>query len=124
MNMKLTKIKQFLSKLRNFLPSALPRGMSDFDSWSDDVISTYDLPANDSIKFALATMILHLGPTDSHKSKRYFAKCVLKGMSAQVASSVMYTLKEKQKAEEVAAKQLAEAPANSQVAANVQSVSN
>lgn len=104
MNRYFTKAKQFFNKILGFFPSNLPHGMTEFDKWSNDLIFTYDLPNNDSIKFALATMILHLEPTECDKPKRYFGRAVQKGMAAQVAHGVMQTLKDKQKAEEEAAK--------------------
>lgn len=122
MSTYLTKINQFLIKVRNAFPAPLPRGMEEFETWSNALIVTYDLPDNDSIKFALATMILHLGPTECDKPKRYFARAVLKGMAAQVASAVMYNLKEKQKAEEAA--KLAVVTANGQATSDVITVSN
>jgi hypothetical protein len=117
------KFKQLFEQFLAFFPAPLPRGMTEFDTWSARLIFAYGLPDNDSIRFALATMIMHLGPTECDKPRRYFGRAVLKGMSAQVANNVMYQLKEKQKAEDAAAK-LAEAPAPLQVVSNDQPVSN
>jgi hypothetical protein len=88
--------KRLLRKLFFYLPSALPRGMSEFEGWAKDIIDTYQLPDNDSVRFALATMILHSGQTEAFKPKRYFALTALKGMSSQVAHGAMQELKEKQ----------------------------
>lgn len=118
----LNKLKKWLNKLLFTLPSRLPVGMIEFKDWADSIVSTYNLPDNDSIRFALATMILHLEsnskievnllvlkliiPTSSWKSKRHFAEMTLKSMSNQISSAVMHDLKDKQKKleEESAAK--------------------
>lgn len=122
----LQKVKNILNKVIFLLPSRLPSGMKEFESWASSIIQTYNFPDNDSTRFALATMILHLEsvakielnllivkiliPTSAFKSKQYFAQTVLKSMSNQVAAGVMQDLKEKQKreAEEAAAKEAQE----------------
>lgn len=106
-------IKQILAHL----PSKLPQGKSEFDVWADDIIETYNMPNNDSIKFALATAVMHLSATDAFKPKAYFGRILIKGASNQVVYAIMQELKVKQ--EEKARKdveeqkQLAEATAQS-----------
>lgn len=113
-------MKTFFRKLFSRFPSKLPIGMTAFDTWSQSIIDTFSLPNNDSTRFALATMILHVPAEGFYKPKAYFARLVLKSMSNQIAGGVMQDLKNKQieraKAEEEAAKQLAEATAQPQVA--------
>lgn len=95
----------------NIKSDALPRGRKEFDAWSDEIIALAGAPNNDSTKFALATMIMHLQPTEAFKSKDYFVDSLLKGISNEVAYAVMHELKEKQKAAIEAEKQAAlEAP--------------
>lgn len=96
MKLIINKIKLFFTKVSNFLPELLPIGLSDYDAWADSIITTYEFPDNDSIRFSLAVMILHLSSTAAYKSKRYFALCLHKGMSNQVVSQVMQDLKAKQ----------------------------
>lgn len=88
------------------LPSKLPQGVTEFNEWSDSILYAYDMPNNDSTKFALATQILHLNQTDGYKPKRYFGLCLIKGAASQVAHSMMMEFKAKQeervKAEEAA----------------------
>lgn len=92
----ISKIKNVLIKLSFYLPHKLPTGMIEFNVWADSIISAYGLPDNDSTKFALATMILHLESTAAYKPKRYFALTTLKSMSNQIAAGVMQDLKAKQ----------------------------
>lgn len=108
MNNVLTKVKVFLQKFRDLFPEKLPQGAAEFEAWSTRIIRTYGFPENDSLKFGLATTILHLGPTEAYKPARFFYKMMAKGAAAQVAHFVMQDLKEKQaaksKAEAAAAK--------------------
>ena len=117
------KLKKAWLRFISIFPSRLPVGMQEFNTWADDIIFAYDLPDNDSLRFGLATAILHLEssakieinfgiikltiPSSAFKSKRYFAQIMLKGASNQVASGVMQDLKFKQQeaiAKEAAAK--------------------
>lgn len=94
----LSKVKKALAKLVAFIPTSLPIGMTEFGHWADSIVLTYDLPDNDSTRFALATMILHLDSTSASKPKRYFGLAALKSMSNQIAGGVMQELKDKQQA--------------------------
>lgn len=96
MNKILTKVKNVFNRLFFYLPTPLPIGMNDFDSWAQSIINVYLLPDNDSTRFALATMILHLDSTSSSKPKAYFGRATRKSMSNQIAAGVMQDLKQKQ----------------------------
>lgn len=98
----LVKLHRAVRLLKAYIPSRLPSGMAEFEAWSNDIIDLYGAPKNDSIRFALATMILHCDALDAYKSKHYFGLNVLKGMSNQVASGVMHELKKKQEADRAA----------------------
>lgn len=93
------QVKKFFKKVSCFFPTPLPIGMVDFGLWADSIIDVYGLPNNDSVRFALATMILHADSKKAAISKRYFGLCALKSMSNQIASGIMHELKEKQKKE-------------------------
>lgn len=101
-------MKKQVKRLLAFIPSPLPFGAAEFETWASDIIYTYDLPDNDSFRWSLATMIQHCGATEATKPKRYFGRCARKGAANQVANWVMVELKEKQKAAEAAAKAEAE----------------
>lgn len=87
---------KILNKALSYIPTKLPTGMTEFDSWSDSIIKTYDFPENDSIKFTLATMILHADQSMAYAPKRYFALRVIKGMANQVASQAFQDIKTRQ----------------------------
>lgn len=125
----INKIKKVLVKLSHLIPTALPIGVTEFNDWADSILEANpDLPNNDSMRFALATMVLHLEstskvevnllivklqiPTSGIKSKHFFAQSLRKSASNQIAAAAMHELKEKQQAQ---MKAEAEAKANEQV---------
>jgi hypothetical protein len=99
-------------------PSPLPRGMTEFNTWADEIIAAAGVPNNDSTKFGLAVSITHLGPTEANKPMQYFVDILHKGASTQVAFAIMDELKSKQKSAIEAAK-LVEATTET-VASNVE----
>lgn len=74
----------------------LPQGRAEFDTWADDIITSFGMPNNDSIKFALAVAITHLDPIKDRMPKEYFGRLLRKGAATQVAFAVMDELKAKQ----------------------------
>src|ERR1700677_1754501 len=99
------KLKPFAQRLLSHLPSKLPQGMTEFETWSNSILSAYEMPNNDSTKFALAAAIFHVDSTAAYKPKAYFGRILLKGAASQVAGQVIQDLKAKQAAEIEAAKQ-------------------
>ncbi len=93
------KLVRLLRQIAALVPSKLPTGVLEFDTWSESFFKTYDLPTQDkdSVKYALATMIMHSGPTTAYKSKLYFYLALSAGAAKQVAGSVFYEIKEAQK---------------------------
>ncbi len=91
-------------------PRPLPMGRKEFDAWSDRIISGALIPGATaaSQKWALAEMIMHLKPTDSHCPDAHFIHCLRKSAANQVAYAVMEELRAAEKArlaaEEEAAK--------------------
>lgn len=70
-------------------PRPLPIGMQEFEDWSDRIISGALLPADHaSQKFALADLLLHLGPTESHKADAFFIHSLRKFAVNQIAVAV------------------------------------
>jgi hypothetical protein len=99
--------------------------MTEFETWAASIITTYDFPNNDSVRFALATMIIHSGPQDDAKPKYQFARAVRASMSKQIAGGVFQDIKTRQiEAQKAEAAKLAEATAPSQVAASAQPIQN
>ena len=73
----------------------LPTGMAEFEEWANRIISGTLLPQVDdaSMKFALSTMLLQLGPTEDYKEDSYFLHQLRKSAVNQIAHSKMLNLK-------------------------------
>ena len=103
-------------------PRPLPMGRKEFDEWSDRIISGALVPGGEdnkevfveSQRFALANMLMHLGPTESHKPDAFFIHSLRKFGFNQVADTIRKELHEAAKArtaaEEAAKKAADEAP--------------
>lgn len=100
MNTLLSKIKKSYRFVRGLFPSALPVGMTGFEAWADSIQETYKLPTEDkdTVRFALASMIMHLGPQDATKSKYFFVLSLRAGAAKQIAGAYFYEIKQKQQA--------------------------
>lgn len=85
---------------------ALPMGRDAFHEWADRIISGTLLPESkelpevliESQKFALANMLMHLGPTESHKPDAFFIHSLRKFAINQVADTIRKELHEAAKA--------------------------
>jgi len=99
-----SKVKRFFSLLLSLIPTPLPLGMAEFDAWAEDVIAlgAFPITDKDSIKFAMATMIMHLGPQSAFKPKFYFVLSVRAGAAKQIAAGKFQEIKAKQQAEATA----------------------
>jgi hypothetical protein len=120
MKMKILQIiKCFIGKILGFFPTLLPVGVSQFNEWAKSIIEIYK-PAADvrSVRFALATMLLHLGPTEARKPKRYFALCLHKGAAAQVGAYMFTQIKTEQEDELKALKEASEREATLRLVPN------
>ena len=138
MNSIFQKVKWFYRYILSFFPSCLPIGDAQFKAWFDDLTFVYDLPDNDSVRFAVGTMIMHM--EDAWRDpkgkwhfyykmpKRYFGLKLLKGGAQQQAYNVMNDIKARaaaaQKAAEEAAKAAAQAQPIQPVAATTTTVAN
>lgn len=85
--------------IRAFFPSRLPVGVTEFNAWADDIMTMAKSPNNDSVRFALAAMIVNSGDTEAYISKMFFVLQLRKSMAKQIASFVMYEAKQKQQEE-------------------------
>lgn len=87
-------------------PRPLPMGMKKFDSWASRIIKGACIPGGEdepeafreSQIFTLANMLMHLGPTESHKPDAFFIHSLRKCAINQVADSVRKDLHTKAKA--------------------------
>lgn len=96
------KSKNKSKKVETETAVALPVGVTEFHEWSDEIIRLANAPNNDSTRFALATMILHVTPEKDKVPHSYFVAMLRKSMSNQVAAGIMHDLKAKQEAERAA----------------------
>ena len=102
-------MKKLLKLIKALIPSRLPQGVSEFHIWADEFIELYDLPTKDvdSIKFVLATVIMHLGEQTAYKPLFYFYLTICAGASKQVASNIFCEIKIKQQEEAAKASEAA-----------------
>jgi hypothetical protein len=78
----------------------LPLGRTEFETWSDRIISGACIPGatHESIKFVLADQLLHLGPTVDCETDLYFIKCLRKFAVNQVADTMRREIRDIAKA--------------------------
>lgn len=105
------KLRTIITILKSYFKTSLPVGRTEFDNWATDIIKLSGSPDNDSIRFALANIILQLKADQAYQSKNYCANILRKGMANQVASAVFTEMKTKQIAALEAAKKAEEASA-------------
>lgn len=107
------KINRLALLALSYVPRQLPVGMQEFSAWSDRIISLSGQFADaDSMRFALASQIMHLAPQKSKVPDQYFIRSMRKAAANQVASQVFQDIKTKQ----IEAQKQAEATASQQEA--------
>jgi len=89
-------------------PRPLPIGRKEFEEWSDRIIAGAMMKPGDleddatifkkSQKYALAGMLMHLGPTESHKPDAYFIHCMRKYAINQTAHTLIQEINHERKA--------------------------
>ncbi len=89
-----TSIETIIEQMNE--PRPLPMGVAEFEEWVNRILSGTLLPCTDkeSMTFALATMLMHLGPQESHKPDAYFIHSLRKSAVNQVAHAKMCEIKE------------------------------
>ena len=111
-NTKRTPKKKIVKQMNEKRP--LPIGRQEFDEWTDRIISGALLPGGkddpeafiDEQKRVLCGMIMHCGPTESHKEDAFFIHSLRKNASNFTAQEIFTELQAK--AKERVAKRLAE----------------
>lgn len=101
MNKLAAKVLKTLKFVRGFFPKRLPTGLKDFDAFAAMIFDVYNLPALPSYKHAVASMIMHLGPTTAYKAPWFFAISVKKAMANQTAFEIIQQIKEAEKAQQL-----------------------
>lgn len=103
-NTKYTSKEKILDQMSELRP--LPQGRKEFDEWSDRIIAGALLKCEpgkeddfiQSQKFALADMILHLGPSEDHKDDAHFIHYLRKVAVNQVADAIRQEIRAAMKA--------------------------
>lgn len=71
--------------------------MTEFESWAASIVELSGEFADvDSMKFAIASQIMHLGAQRSSVPKNFFVRSLRKAAANQVASQVFQDIKTKQ----------------------------
>jgi ERCC4-type nuclease len=90
-------MQRLIQYLLSYLPTRLPVGVTEFETWSDSIIElTGPLADRDSMKFALASMVIHRNPNLGYATKRSFVNGLIKSASNQVCSQVFQDIKKRQ----------------------------
>jgi thiamine pyrophosphate-dependent acetolactate synthase large subunit-like protein len=111
-------MKLLVKRLLSYLPTKLPVGLTEFHAWADSIIELSGKYADeDSLKFALASMILHIDAKVASISKNYFVNNLRKVAANQVAGQVFQDIKTKQQEAQKAAEQKPAEATASQTAA-------
>lgn len=82
------------------MPEKLPQGMTEFNTWVDDISLLSELPVNDKLKKVVGTLILQLPPTVARIPKNHIVNLVKKAAANQVSVEVLQLINEKEKAEQ------------------------
>lgn len=98
-------LKKCLAALLSRFPSQLPNGMPKLEAFTRSVCALCDTEENESYQHTISAMIMHLGPTTSHKAKRYFVKSILKAQANEVAYAKIEELRELKKQREASPKE-------------------
>lgn len=102
-----TPVQEILGQMNEARP--LPIGRAQFDEWSERIISGAIVTADrQSQIFALTNMLLHLGPTESHKPDAFFIHSLRKFAINETAVAVRDELYAAKKAKEDAEKKAKE----------------
>jgi hypothetical protein len=93
-------MKRLLLQFLALFPTKLPTGVTEFESFADKFIATYDLPTKDavSVRFTLASILMNLHdkkPT-AYTSLLKIRAIFIAAASKQVAGYIFYNIKEAQ----------------------------
>jgi len=120
-NSRFTSTKTIVDQMHERRP--LPMGRAEFEEWSDRIIAGALIPGAtvESQKWTLANLLLHLGPTESHKEDAFFIHSLRKFATNQVADAMRNEIRDAEKArlaEKEKQKEVLPAPNENQVLAN------
>lgn len=96
-------MKMLLKQLLSRIPTKVPTGMTQFESWTNSIVElTGPIADEDSLKFVIASAVQRLDPLDAYKPKNYFVKILQTSAAKQLAGAVFVQIKEKQQAKQKA----------------------
>ena len=90
-------MKLLIKRVLSLFPTRLPVGLTEFELWSDSIIElTGKIADRDSMKFAIASMLIHKDASKGRVPKNSFVQGLIKSAANQVASQVFQDIKAKQ----------------------------
>jgi hypothetical protein len=97
-NSRFTSKQTIVNQMNEHRP--LPLGRAEFEEWSDRIIAGAMIPGATvaSQKWTLANMLLHLGPSESHKDDAHFIHGLRKFAVNQVADALRTEIRDSEKA--------------------------
>lgn len=100
-----TSVSTILAQMNE--PRPLPMGQKEFMAWSDRVLSGALVPTDDKegLRAILASMILQLPSTVSHKEDAFFIHSLRKAAANEVAHANFQAIKKKKEEDAKAAKE-------------------
>lgn len=88
---------KLFKKIAARFDTKLPVGMTEFNEWADSIIDLAgEFADRDSMKYALASNVIHMKHTADAAPKAYFVAVLRKAAANQVASAVFQDIKIKQ----------------------------
>jgi hypothetical protein len=112
---------QLLRLIRSYFNRKFPVGMTEFHEWADRIIAlSGNFADNDSMKFALASSLLHMDSKIAAKPDQYFVALMRKAAANQVASQFFQDIKAKQAAAQAIQTVEATTPPPVEAASNVE----
>jgi hypothetical protein len=114
-------MRLLLKKILSYLPTKLPVGLTEFNTWADSIIELSGQFADrDSMVFAISSILIHADSKYGALPKKYFVDRLRKSAANQVASQAFQDIKQRQdtaikaeqqkQAEATAIQQVADAP--------------
>lgn len=91
------KLKKVLFLVKYTFKTRLPIGRTEMNDYLDELFLYSGIPNLPSYRQAVATMVLHLSPTEDKKSRRFFIKAIKKAMANETSYSLIQELKEEEK---------------------------
>ncbi len=93
------RLLKLFKVLSSYFPTPLPVGLPQFETWADDIIELSGKFADlNSMKFALASQLIHSKHDKSSIPKVVFVRMLRKAAANQVASAVFQEIKQQQDA--------------------------